>query len=214
MKVISVNVGLPKDIQIQDTSVSTGIFKRPVAGMVRVRTLNLDGDRQADLKVHGGPDKAVYVYPSEHYGFWRRELGQNLPLEWGAFGENLTVEGLSEDAISIGDHIGIGTAAFQVTQPRLPCFKLAAKFQREDIIKRFLDSRRTGFYVKVLEEGSLQAGDAIVLLEREPHHVTIREITDLYLTKKPEKTRIERALSVESLANSWRKHFNALLSRK
>jgi MOSC domain-containing protein YiiM len=181
--------------------------------MVRVRTLNLEGDRQADLKVHGGPDKAVYVYPSEHYEFWRRELAQH-PLKWGAFGENLTVEGLAEDAVSIGDHIGIGTAVFQVSQPRLPCFKLAAKLQREDIIRQFLDSRRTGFYVRVLEEGSLQAGDRIVLLERDPHHVTIREITDLYLTKKPERSRIERALSVEALATSWREHFNALLSRK
>ena len=213
MKVISVNVARPTEIEIRGVSVATGIFKKPVAGNVEVRTLNLDGDQQADLTVHGGPDKAVYVYPFEHYELWRRELGRDLP-EWGAFGENLTVEGLSEDAISVGDQIGIGTAVFQITQPRLPCFKLAAKFERDDIIKRFLDSRRTGFYMRVLQEGSLQAGDAIVALKRDLRRLTIREITDLYLTKRPARARIERALSVEALANSWREHFNALLSRK
>ena len=130
MKVISVNVARPIEIEIEGAAVATGIFKKPVSGPVQVRTLNLEGDRQADLTVHGGPDKAVYAYPFEHYAFWQLELRRDLP-EWGAFGENLTVEGLSEETISIGDQIGIGTAAFQVTQPRLPCFKLAAKFGRE-----------------------------------------------------------------------------------
>src|ERR1043166_1874738 len=154
MRVMSVNVGLPREVIWKGQRVATGIYKEPVEGRVLMRTLNLDGDRQADLTVHGGPDKAVYVYPFEHYEFWHRQLGLD-PLESGAFGENLTVEGLSEDAVSVGDRIGIGTAVFQVTQPRLPCFKLAAKFAREDIIKQFLDSRRTGFYMRVLEEGSL-----------------------------------------------------------
>ena len=211
MEVVSVNVGLPKDLLLHDRSVATGIFKSPVAGLVRVKALNLDGDQQADLTVHGGPDKAVYVYPSEHYPFWQRALSQNLG--WGAFGENLTAAGLAEEAISIGDHLGIGTAVLQVTQPRLPCFKLAAKFQREDIIKRFLDSRRTGFYVRVLNEGALQAGDPIVVLQQEPEHVTIRELTDLYLTKQPERSRIDRVLSVKALATSWREHFTGLLLR-
>ena len=210
MKVISINAGQPKDILIGDVSVTTGIFKEPVAGVVRATTLNIEGDRQADLKVHGGPDKAVYAYPSEHYESWRQELG-GVPLPWGAFGENLTVQGLSEDSISIGDRIGIGTAVFQVTQPRLPCFKLAAKFQREDIFKLFLDSRRTGFYMRVLEEGSLQAGDTIRIVKREKRHVTVREITDLYLTKKPERSQIERAVSVDALAKSWRDRFRGLL---
>ncbi len=209
MKLISVNVGLPKNISTGDKSVTTGIFKEPVAGMVHVRTLNLDGDRQADLSVHGGPDKAVYAYPSEHYEFWRPELSLDLS-EWGAFGENLTIEGLSEESVSIGDRFGIGTALFEVTQPRLPCLKLAAKFQREDIIRRFLASRRTGFYLRVLEEGSLQAGDAIALLKQDPHRVTVREITDLYVTKKPEPSRIDRVLSVEALPKSWREHFVAV----
>jgi MOSC domain-containing protein YiiM len=210
MKLISVNVALPREIRIQDSLVSTGIFKQPVAGPVRVRTLNLDGDRQADLRVHGGPDKAVYVYPSEHYEFWQRELGGN-PLPWGAFGENLTVEGLLEKKIFIGDEIAIGSAVFQVTQPRQPCFKLAAKFQRDDMIKRFLDSRRTGFYFRVLQEGSLQAGDSIMILRSDPQRVSVREIMDLYLSKTPERSLIERALSVEALSKSWHEHFRKAL---
>ena len=205
MRVISVNVGRPREIPIGNAFVATGIFKNPVAGPVRVRTLNLDGDGQADLKVHGGPDKAVYAYPSEHYPFWRKELGREL--NWGEFGENLTIEGLLEDGVSIGDQLQIGTALLQVTQPRLPCFKLAAKFDRDDIIKRLLDSRRVGFYLRVLEEGAVQAGDAIALAKRDAGHLTVREITDLYLTKRPGLSRIERALSVEALARSWRDHF-------
>jgi MOSC domain-containing protein YiiM len=208
--VISVNVGLPRELLIDERSVATGIFKTPVAGLVRVRTLNLDGDRQADLTVHGGADKAVYLYPSEHYAFWQQDLSQQLG--WGALGENLSVSGLTEDAISIGDHLGIGTAVLQVTQPRLPCFKLAAKFQRDDIIKRFLDSRRTGFYARVLEEGELQAGDPIFLLQEEPQRVTIRELTDLYVTKHPRRSRINRALSVDALSAAWREHFSRLLA--
>jgi MOSC domain-containing protein YiiM len=210
-KVISVNVGLPIDILVGDKHVSTGIFKRPVSGTVLVRRLNLDGDRQADLKVHGGPDKAVYAYPSEHYPFWQRELGQDLA--WGAFGENLTVEGLSEDTLCIGDTVEIGTSIFQVSQPRLPCYKLAAKFQRDDMIRRFLDSRRVGFYLRVLQEGALASGDPITLAAQDPRRLTIREITDLYVTKNPARSLIERALSVEPLANSWREHFTSLLYR-
>jgi MOSC domain-containing protein YiiM len=164
MKVISVNVGVPKEILIGGKSVRTGIFKKPVAGMVRVWTLGLEGDNQVDRRVHGGPDKAVYIYPFEHYEWWRRELGEKLE-EFGAFGENLTTEGLLEDSVTRGDRIAIGTAIFQVTKPRQPCFKLAAKFQREDMIQRFRDSGRTGFYVRVLEEGWVQAGDAIDVLE-------------------------------------------------
>jgi MOSC domain-containing protein YiiM len=178
--------------------------------MIRVRKLNLEGDGQADLTVHGGPDKAVYAYPSEHYEFWRRELGMDL-AQWGAFGENLTIEGMSEDTISVGDQIGIGTAIFQVTQPRLPCFKLAAKFQRQDIIERFLQSRRTGFYMRVLTEGTLQTGDGITLREKDPHSVRIRELADLYVNKHPGPSSILRILSVQALSESWRRHFQEML---
>lgn len=211
MKLLSVNVSLPQDVIINDEAVATGIFKEPVFGPVRVRALNLEGDGQADLTVHGGRDKAVYIYPSEHYSFWRQELGQ-LPPGWGAFGENLTIEGLAEDHICLGDHIAIGSAVFEVSQPRLPCFKLAAKFQREDIIRRFLESRRTGFYVRVLREGILQSGDAVSVIARDSHQITIRELTDLYATKRPAADRIRRLLMVPALSAAWREHFSRIFS--
>ena len=210
MQVISVNVALPREIEIKGRMVSTGIFKLPVSGVVRVRTLNLDGDRQADLTVHGGVDKAVYLYPSEHYSFWRQEL--EMPLTWAAFGENLTTEGLTETSICIGDQLGIGSVVLQVTQPRLPCFKLAAKLQRDDIIKRFLDCRRTGFYTKVLKEGTLQSGDPIMLLQQDGAHISIHELTELYVTKLPQPSQIRRVLSIPALAMSWREHFRKLLA--
>src|SRR5689334_232381 len=211
MKVLSVNVGLPRDVQIDDRTVATGIYKVPITERVRVRTLNLDGDRQADLKVHGGIDKAVYAYPSEHYAFWQEELGEEL--RWGAFGENLTVAGLDETTVSIGDQLGVGTAVFAASQPRLPCFKLAAKFQRDDMIQRFKDSRRTGFYLRVLQEGELQAGDPIVILREDPARVTVRELTDIYLMKHPERKHIGRILSAAGLAQSWRDHFMSISTR-
>ena len=165
MKVLSVNVGVPQRILINGQSVPTGIFKKPVSGIIRVNTLGLDGDTQVDLRVHGGPNKAVYIYPFEHYEWWRSELGETEILsEYGAFGENLTVEGLLENAVTTGDQLAIGTALFEITRPRQPCFKLAAKFQREDMIQRFRDSGRTGFYVRVLTEGSIQAGDTITVV--------------------------------------------------
>ncbi|MBI2115875.1 MAG: MOSC domain-containing protein, partial [candidate division NC10 bacterium] len=160
MKLISVNVGLPREVVYKGKTVKTGIFKEPVPGRVQVHRLNLDGDRQADLSVHGGPSKAVYAYPSEHYGYWRQELpGMDLP--WGMFGENFTTEGLLEDLVNIGDRFRVGSAEVMVTEPRLPCYKLGVKFGREDIVKRFLQSGRTGFYVAVLQEGEVGAGDGI-----------------------------------------------------
>jgi len=209
MQVISVNVALPREIEINGQIVSTGIFKSPVKGVVHVRKLNLDGDRQADLKVHGGVDKAVYLYPSEHYPFWEKEL--ETQLDWAAFGENLTIAGLSEPSVCVGDQLSIGDVVLQVSQPRLPCFKLAAKFQRDDIIKRFLDSRRTGYYARVINEGSLQTGDSIVVAGRDSARLSVHELTGLYLVKHPDSSQIQRALSSKALANSWREHFNRLL---
>ena len=159
MRVIAVSVGLPREVMWQGRAVQTSIFKTPVSGRVRVGRLNLDGDRQSDLTVHGGADKAVYVYPSEHYAFWREQLGDDLP--WGSFGENLTTEGLDEKSIHIGDRFDIGSASFVVTQPRLPCYKLALRFDRLDIIRLFFESGRLGFYLSVSKEGEIGAGDAI-----------------------------------------------------
>src|SRR5437764_2970582 len=174
MKVISVNVGLPRNVEWRGRIVQTSIFKEPVAGTVRVRRLNIEGDQQSDLTVHGGVGKAVYVYPSEHYSFWRQEL-PDADLPWGAFGENLTTTGLSEDDVHIGDRFGIGSAEFVVTQPRMPCFKLTIRFGRADMIKRFLCSGRSGFYLAVTKEGEIAAGDAISLISRHPGAITIAE---------------------------------------
>jgi len=160
MKVLSVQVGRPRDVEWRGEVVNTGIFKEPVHGPVIVHWLDLDGDEQADLTVHGGANKAVYVYPSEHYPLWRKELPE-LEFPFGAFGENLTVDGLLEDDVRLGDQLRIGTAEFVVTQPRMPCYKLAVRFNRTDMLKRLLRSGRTGFYLRVLEEGVLTAGDAI-----------------------------------------------------
>jgi MOSC domain-containing protein YiiM len=165
MKLLSVNVGRPREIEWKGKVVRTSIFKAPVSARIRVGKLNLDGDQQSDLSVHGGIDKAVCAYPSEHYPFWREELpGAELP--WGVFGENFTTEGLLEERVHIGDRLRIGSAEFAVTQPRMPCFKLGIRFGRPDIVKRFLQSRRAGFYFAVVREGEVTAGDAIELLER------------------------------------------------
>ncbi len=162
MRVVSVNVGLPKTVQWRDQTVTTGIFKSPVDGPVALREHNLDGDRQADLSVHGGPTKAVYVYSAQHYTYWRQEL-PDVELGWGHFGENFTVDGMDEQSINIGDEFTVGTARVVVTEPRMPCFKLSIRFGRTGIVKRFLQSQRSGFYVGVVEEGQVQAGDAFEL---------------------------------------------------
>lgn len=160
MRVLSVNVGEPQEIAWHGRVVRTAIFKQPVSGRVAVRRLGMAGDAQADLTVHGGPDKAVYAYPGEHYPSWRQELGRP-DLPWGAFGENLTLEGLVEEDVAIGDRLRIGTAEFVVTQPRLPCFKLALRFERQDIGKLFMASGRSGFYLAVAREGEIAAGDLV-----------------------------------------------------
>jgi MOSC domain-containing protein YiiM len=206
MKVISVNVGLPREVSANGQRVRTGIFKEPVAGRVAVRRLNLDGDRQADLSVHGGPDKAVYAYPAEHYDFWRHEL-PGVELPFGMFGENVTVEGLREDEVNLGDRFRIGSAEFQVTQPRLPCYKLGLKFGRADMVKRFLHSRRTGFYLRVVKEGELGAGDAIARLHRDPGNVTVADITRLYAFEKDNAELLRRVLDLPALPEDWRAYF-------
>jgi MOSC domain-containing protein YiiM len=174
MQVISINVGLPREVEWRDEIVQTSIYKEPVSGRVRVDRLNIEGDQQSDLTVHGGVNKAVYVYPSEHYDFWRKEL-PDADLPWGAFGENLTTTGLNEDSVRIGDRFAIGSAEFVVTQPRMPCYKLTIRFGRADMIKRFYRSGRSGFYVAVAKEGEIGSGDAIVLLSRADEAITIAE---------------------------------------
>lgn len=177
MKVLSTNVGAPRDVEWRGKTVRTSIFKTPAPGRVRVTVLNLAGDEQSDLSVHGGVDKAVYAYPSEHYAFWRKELpGMEFP--WGAFGENLTTEGLLEEKVHIGDRFRAGTAEFVVTQPRMPCFKLAIRFNRPDMVKRFLRSGRSGFYLAVLREGDIAAGDPIELVAKDAHQVSVADVRE------------------------------------
>ena len=206
MQLVSVNVGLPRTVTWKGRTVKTGIFKTPTNGRVRVRTLNLDGDRQADLSVHGGPDKAIYVYPSEHYDYWRGEFpGMELP--WGMFGENFTTTGLLEGAVNVGDQFCVGSAMVMVTQPRVPCYKLAAKFGREDIVKRFLASGRSGFYLKVVQEGEVGAGDVIELMSRDGHAVTVADVANLYRDGTDQISLLQRAVQVEALPENWRDHF-------
>lgn len=186
--------------------VRTSIFKTPAPGAVRVRHLNIDGDQQADLTVHGGIDKAVYAYPAEHYGFWRKELpGVDLP--WGAFGENFTTEGLLEDAVQIGDKFRIGSAEFVVTQPRMPCFKLGIRFGRSDIVKRFLHSGRSGFYLAVLQEGEVAADDVVTSAGRDEHAITVADIVGLYTADAASQQLLRRAAELPALAEGWRDYF-------
>lgn len=205
MKVISVNVGLPRLVLRNGEPVSTGIFKEPVDGRVRVKTLNLDGDRQADLSVHGGPQKAVYLYPSEHYEFWKHELPE-MSLPWGMFGENLTSTGLFETEVHIGDKFRIGTTELMVTQPRMPCYKLGIRFGRVDIIKRFLVSERSGIYFSVLKEGEVGAGDEVELLERNVAGVRVVDVTRLYSSDREDVDLMRRAIATEALPDSWREY--------
>jgi MOSC domain-containing protein YiiM len=206
MKIISINVGRPRLVMRNGEPVSTGIFKEPVHGRVMMRTLNLDGDRQADLSVHGGPEKAVYVYPSEHYAFWKREL-PDMELPWGMFGENLTTEGMFETEINIGDRFRIGSAEVMVTQPRMPCYKLGIRFDRTDIIKRFLMSERSGFYLSVLREGEVGAGDEFDLLQKNSSGVRVVDVTRLYSSEKRNVDLMRRAIATEALPSSWREYF-------
>jgi MOSC domain-containing protein YiiM len=212
MKLISVNVGLPREVAVNGGGVSTGIFKHAVSGAIRVERLNLVGDRQADLSVHGGPYKAVYGYPAEHYDYWRRELAED-DLPWGMFGENLTTEGLHESAVYIGDRYRVGTAELVVTQPRSPCYKLGIRFGRPEMVKRFLHSGRSGSYFAVAQEGEVKAGDSIELLSRDANSLPISDINKLYASEKKDRQMLERAVQIKGLSESWRRYFQEQLER-
>ncbi len=205
MRILSVNVGLPREVKWRNLTVKTAIFKQPVGGPVAVASLNLGGDRQADLTVHGGADKAIYAYPAEHYPFWREQLPAT-PISPGQFGENLTTEGLAEDTLNIGDVLRVGSAVLMVTQPRMPCYKLQLRFERDDIIKRFLESRRSGFYFSVVDEGTVEAGSPIELLSRDPHQVNVTDIVNLYLDPARDAQLLNRALSTDALPMKWKEY--------
>ena len=209
MKLISVNVGLPREISAGGKTVRTSIWKYPVERKVHVSTLNLDGDQQSDLSVHGGVDKAVYLYPSEHYSYWRTQL-PDAELPWGAFGENFTTEGILEDT-KIGDRIRVGSAEFVVTQPRMPCFKLGIRFNRRDMVKRFLQSKRTGFYLAVLREGDVEKSDVIEFTKRQETGITITDIVNLYSVDSQNQELLRSAIEVAALPQSWKDYFRKRL---
>jgi MOSC domain-containing protein YiiM len=202
----SVNVGQPKEVYWKGRTVLTGIFKAPVAGSVALRRLNLDGDQQADLKVHGGPDMAVYLYPAEYYVFWREQYPE-LQLPWGMFGENLTIWGLRDDSVYIGDRLQVGTAELVVRSPRMPCYKLGLRFGRDDVLKIMLQSGFTGYYCAVLQEGAVTAGDPITLLHRDDHEVTVLDIVRLERERRHDVNLLRRAVQVKALSPSWRDYF-------
>lgn len=209
MRLLSINVGMSREVEWQGATVSTGIFKNPVAGKVLLRRFNLDGDGQADLSVHGGRDKAVYAYPSEHYQDWQARLARSLPP--GAFGENFTTEGLLEDRVHIGDEFRIGTARLVVTQPRMPCFKLGIRFGDPLLVKTFLKVGLPGIYFAVTEEGEVAAGGTIELVRTNEHLVTVTDMLKLILTKNPAASDLERILQIPELAMVWREEFQARL---
>jgi MOSC domain-containing protein YiiM len=209
MKVVSLSVGRPKELEVEGGTVVTSIFKDPVDRRLRVTKLNFEGDEQSDLTVHGGVDKAVYVYPVEHYDEWRRELPEvEFPL--ASFGENLTTEGLFED-VRIGDRFRIGTAEFMVTQPRMPCYKLGIRFGRMDMLKRMLRNGRTGFYFSVTTEGEVGAGDAIVPLAGSKEDLSVTDIVRLYTVDAKNQELLRRATNSTILPESWRDYFSKRL---
>jgi len=210
MRLLSLSTGLPREVDLRGRKVRTSIFKASTDRRLRVTALNVEGDQQSDLSVHGGADKAVYVYPSEHYAYWRRELpGVDFP--WGAFGENLTTEGLLEEHVRVGDHLRVGSAEFVVTQPRMPCFKLGIRFGRPDIVKRFLQSRRTGFYLAVLLEGEIGAGDSIRLTAQDGEGLTVADVVNLYTVDADNQELLRRAIQSSALPDSWRDYFRKRL---
>jgi len=214
MHVISINVGRPRELSSGRRTVRTSIRKVPVSGRVRIRRLNVAGDQQSDLNVHGGIDKAVYAYPSEHYSYWAREL-DGVALSRGSFGENFTISGLLEDAVHIGDVLRIGSAELTVTQPRIPCFKLGMRFERPDMAKRFLDSHRTGFYLRVSLEGDAEAGDAITIVSRDRAGIAVVDIVRAKFGRDAaghaDQELLRRASALTALPSTWRDEFKKRL---
>ena len=203
MQVLSVSVGQPREVAADDRLVRTSIFKSPVTGRIPIRNNNLAGDRQSDLTVHGGRAKAVYAYPYEHYAFWREQL-PGVELQPAHFGENLTIEGLLEEDVHLGDRLRIGSAELVVTQPRLPCYKLGIRFGDPQMVRRFLASRRTGFYLSVAAEGDVGAGDAIEIIDRHPAAISIPELLRMYLKEDVSPDRVREAVAIPVLSDAWR----------
>jgi MOSC domain-containing protein YiiM len=208
MKILSVNVGLPRKVLFNGQTITTAIFKDPIKGPIMLRKLNIDGNKQADLTVHGGVDKAVYSYPAEHYDYWRKQF-PNIEIMWGMFGENFTTEGLMEDTVNIGDQFQIGSARLVATQPRMPCYKLGVRFGRMDVVRRFLASGRPGIYFRVLKEGEVQIDDTIEIIRKDKNNVTVKDIVHLYITRDHEDNieTMRRAIKISALPEGWKNEF-------
>jgi len=206
VKILSVNVGLPREFEYNKDTFMTAIFKAPAIGRVRVRTMNLEGDRQADLSVHGGVDKAVYAYPSEHYPFWK-DAYPWLEMPWGMLGENITTEGMDEHVVNIGDQFRFGSSILMVRQPRMPCQKLAAKFGGADVGKRMIAGQRNGFYLSVVQEGEDAAGDSIELVHSSENSIKVSDVVLLHTAEKANRALLDRAIEAETLPEAWRARF-------
>jgi MOSC domain-containing protein YiiM len=210
MKIASLNIGLPREVLWHGQPIITGIFKSPTTARIRLRKFNLDGDRQADLTVHGGEHKAVYCYPIEHYDYWRKKLpGRDLPP--GTFGENFTTEGLLEENVHLGDRFAINDAEVIVTQPRLPCYKLGARFQSDEMVKKFLASRRVGFYLAVKKEGEVAAGDEMIPVLQNASGISIADFMRLFLTKSftaADRVSLQELYKLESVPVDWKRYFH------
>jgi MOSC domain-containing protein YiiM len=215
MKILSLNVGVPREVPVHGGSITTGIFKKPIAGRISLRRLNLDGDRQADLTVHGGPYKAVYGYPHEHYEYWKKALpDRELPL--AVFGENFTTEGMLEPDVYIGDKYSVGSAEVTVTQPRQPCYKLNVRFDDDLMVKRFLASGRSGFYFSVTQPGEVAAGDEIKLLSRDPNGISIAEFNRIFTAKSltpDDLALIQKMIKIQALPQDWKDYYREGLTR-
>lgn len=213
MQVLHVNRAEPRIVVINDKDVLTGIYKEPVVGAVPVHKLGMEGDGQADLTVHGGPFQALYAYPVEHYAYWENELGAE-PFPPGTFGENLTLEGLLETDVCIGDVHRIGSLVVQVTSPRIPCFKFGNKVNKPDILKPFLQSGRSGFYLRVVEEGTVAAGTAVEIVSRDPRKVTVRALLGMFRLGEGTRSAIEEALEIDALSPLVRKDLETRLEKR
>jgi len=210
MKIVSVNVGKPQEKSWQGNIVRTSIFKYPVSDRRRVSFINIEGDEQADLRVHGGINKAVYAYDISHYQHWKKII-QRKDWSYGLFGENLTTEGMRDDEVRIGSIYKAGTVKLQVVQPRFPCLKINIRFELPDMIEQFIEQRRSGIYFRVVEEGSIQANDAVILVELSPYEITVQDFVDCYYSKGRDKTLLQKILAIPYLTESKRKAFESFL---
>jgi MOSC domain-containing protein YiiM len=213
MELVAVNIGEPRQIDLGTKRVATAIFKKPVPGRIQVLRLGLEGDHQADRKNHGGADQAVCAYPIEHYDFWCRELGR-CAFPHGQFGENLTLRGLSEDEVRLGDILCVGSARLQVSQARIPCAKLAQRMGvGSDFPKQFLASKRVGFYLRVLEEGGIGAGDRIAVVDRDDGSVSIAELVEITQLEQGDEAGLKRVLASRGLSQEWRRRLEKRLRK-